>query len=90
MPRSEAMKKAQLKYYQKIINNPDLKKVYYEKNKKYIDNYRNKNKDNEDYKLKKRESAKKYYYLHQDEIKEKNKLYYQNKKLKQSLQITTT
>jgi len=80
MPRSEAMKKAQLKYYQKIINDDNLKKQHYEKNKIYINNYRNKNKDNEEYKLKKRESAKKYYYLHQEEIKEKNKLYYQNKK----------
>jgi hypothetical protein len=82
MPRSEAMIKAQKKYYNKIISDPILKEQYFNKNKVYYKRYRDKIKDTDDFKIKNRENAKKYYYEHHEEIKEKNKMYYHTKKNK--------
>lgn len=80
MPRTQAMINAQKKYYDKIMNDPILKKQYIDKNKIYYKKYRDKIKDTEDFKVKNRENAKKYYYQNQEQIKEKNKQYYHTKK----------
>jgi hypothetical protein len=80
MPRSPAMIKAQQKYYQKIMNDPILKEQYLNKNKIYYKRYRDKIKETDDFKIKNRDNAKRYYYENQETIKEKNKMYYHIKK----------
>jgi hypothetical protein len=80
MPRSPAMIKAQQKYYQKIMNDPILKEQYLNKSKIYYKRYRDKIKETDDFKIKNRDNAKKYYYENQEMIKEKNKMYYHTKK----------
>ena len=80
MPVSEALREAQKRYYNKIMSNPETKKVFLEKSKKYLENYRNKIKHTEQYIMKQRENAKKYYYNHHEEVKEKNKKYYHDNK----------
>tara|TARA_R110001592_G_scaffold53592_2_gene164282 strand:- start:6374 stop:6595 length:222 start_codon:yes stop_codon:yes gene_type:complete len=57
--RSEALKKAQQKYYQKIKDDPDLKKLRQDKARQYYQD----RKDDPIFKLKNCERAKKYYKL---------------------------
>lgn len=79
--RTEAQIKAQKRYYEKIMNDPEKKKILYEKMKQYNKNYNNKIKleNTELYNIKKekaREYSKKYYYNNLERIREKNKQYY--------------
>lgn len=80
MPRTEAMIKAQKKYYQKMMSDPELKQQYLNKNKIYYKRYIDKIKDTDEFKIKNRDNSKKYYYEHHEEIKQKNKDYYHYKK----------
>lgn len=58
MARSEALKKAQKKYYQKIKDLPEYK----EKIKQYQEKSKLKYKNDEEYRKKKQKQSREYYY----------------------------
>jgi hypothetical protein len=86
MPRSDALIRAQEKYLNKILSNPDLKKQYYDKMKEYNKKHRDIIKSTpslyEEHKRINRENARKYYYDNLEKMREKNRNNYHIRKNK--------
>jgi len=76
--RSEAMIKAQKKYYEKIKN--EQPEVYSARNKKYAKIQYERNKQKPDFAENNRKNVKAYYYRNKEVISQKRKDYYNNNK----------
>ncbi len=74
--RSEALKKAQQKYYQKNKDNEEYKARV----KKATTDYYERNKGNPEYRIKRCECSRKYYHSNREKILEKKRIMYKNKK----------
>ena len=77
--RSEAMIRAQKKYYQKIKN--EQPEVYRERNKRYAKIQYEKNRSNPDFAEINRRNVKKYYDNNKEKISEKRKEHYKENKV---------
>lgn len=73
---SEAQKRANAKYHQKMKNDP----VYKAKRTEVVKRYYDRKKDDPEFKQKVNERSKAYYYRNKDQILEQRKLKYQNQK----------
>jgi hypothetical protein len=84
MPRTEALKRAQKKYKDKILSDPVKSQKYYEQMKQHAKLQREARKTNPEqhdaFKKLNREYAKQFYSRHRDKVKEKNRLYYHKQK----------
>lgn len=73
---SEAQKRANAKYHQKMKDDPDYKA----KRTEIVKRYYQRKKDDPEFKQKINERSKAYYHRNKDEILEKRKQKYQNQK----------
>lgn len=83
MGRSEALIKAQKKYFEKMRLDPEF---VADRNRRSIEYYQ-KNKENEDYKQLQRERAMKYYYKNRDRLCAERREKYRIKKLAKDNEI---
>jgi hypothetical protein len=86
MGRSEALIKAQKKYFEKMKQDPDFLE---DRRKRSLDYY-HKNKENEEYKIKQRARAMKYYYKNKERLCAERREKYRIKKLSNNIENENT